>query len=78
MDSTKFLEIFPFIRNSVNLFDDQNRFLKKIILTGKICALEKAANLFLFTEKTIETFSTLKEELIPLLIRENLKNTPKN
>ncbi|MFA5215768.1 hypothetical protein [Sulfuricurvum sp.] len=73
MDSTKFLEIFPFIRNSVNLFDDQNRFLKKIILTGKICALEKAANLFSFTEKTIETFSNLKEELIPLLIRENLK-----
>jgi hypothetical protein len=73
MDSTKFLEIFPFIRNSVNLFDDQNRFLKKIILTGKIAALEKAANLFSFTEKTIETFSELKEELIPLLIRENLK-----
>lgn len=72
MDS-KLLSIFPFITNSVKLFDDQNRFLKKIILTGKICALEKAANLFSFTEKTIETFSNLKEELIPLLIRENLK-----
>ncbi|MDD5051101.1 MAG: hypothetical protein PHO27_00035 [Sulfuricurvum sp.] len=72
MDS-KLLTIFPFITNSVKLFDNQNRFLKKIILTGKICALEKAANLFSFTEKTIETFSDLKEELIPLLIRENLK-----
>lgn len=73
MDDLKYLDIFPFIDNSVKLFDDQNRFLKKIILTGKICALEKAANLFSFTEKTIETFSELKEELIPLLIRENLK-----
>lgn len=73
MDFTKFLTIFPFIENSVKLLDDQNRFLKKIILTGKICALEKAANLFSFTEKTIDTFSDLKSELIPLLIRENLK-----
>ncbi|MFZ2890261.1 MAG: chemotaxis protein CheW, partial [Sulfuricurvum sp.] len=47
--------------------------MKKIILTGKICALEKAANLFSFTENTIITFSDLKAELIPLLIRENLK-----
>ncbi len=73
MDYSKFLTIFPFIENSVKLLDDQNRFLKKIILTGKISALEKAANLFSFTEKTIETFSDLKTELIPLLIRENLK-----
>jgi len=71
--STKFLNLFPFIGESVKLLDEQNRFLKKIILTGKICALEKAANLFSFTEKTIETFSDLKEELIPLLIRENIK-----
>lgn len=73
MDNSKFLTIFPFIENSVKLLDDQNRFLKKIILTGKICALEKASNLFTFTEKTIVTFSDLKAELIPLLIRENLK-----
>jgi len=73
MDNSKFLTIFPFIENSVKLLDEQNRFLKKIILTGKICALEKAANLFSFTENTIITFSDLKEELIPLLIRENLK-----
>lgn len=59
--------------NSVKLFDDQNRFLKKIVLTGKICALEKAANLFSFTERTIETFQELKDELIPLLIDENIK-----
>lgn len=70
---SKLLEIFPFIQNSIKLLDDQNRFLKKIILTGKICALEKAANLFSFTENTIITFSDLKAELIPLLIRENLK-----
>jgi hypothetical protein len=73
MKNINYLELFPFINQSVKLFDDQNRFLKKIILTGKISALEKAANLFSFTEKTIETFSELKEELIPLLIRENLK-----
>lgn len=64
----KFISVFPFIVHSVRLFDDQNRFLKKIVLTGKICALEKAANLFSFTERTIETFRELKEELIPLLI----------
>lgn len=69
----KLLSIFPFIANSVRMFDDQNRFLKKIILTGKICALEKASNLFTFTERTIETFRELKEELIPLLINENIK-----
>lgn len=73
MENTKLLGIFPFIAHSVKLFDDQNRFLKKIILTGKICALEKAANLFSFTENTIETFHDLKEELIPLLIEKNLK-----
>jgi hypothetical protein len=73
MDDIKYLNLFPFIGQSVKQFDDQNRFLKKIILTGKICALEKAANLFSFTEKTIETFADLKEELIPLLIRENIK-----
>lgn len=73
MDNSKFLTIFPFIESSVKLLEGQNRFLKKIILTGKIAALEKAANLFTFTEKTIETFSELKEELIPLLIQENLK-----
>lgn len=69
----KFISVFPFIAHSVRLFDDQNRFLKKIVLTGKICALEKAANLFSFTERTIETFRELKEELIPLLIDENIK-----
>ncbi|HEX5330771.1 cache domain-containing protein [Sulfuricurvum sp.] len=73
LDTAPYISLFPFINQSVKLFEDQNRFLKKIILTGKICALEKAANLFSFTEKTIETFSDLKEELIPLLIRENIK-----
>lgn len=75
MDQAKaitFLNLFPFVENSVKLFDDQNRFLNKIVLTGKIAALEQAANLFTFTEKTILTFSNLKEELIPLLVRENL------
>jgi len=73
MESLNLLHLFPFIRHSVELFEDQNRFLKKIILTGKISALDKAANLFSFTEKTIETFTELKEDLIPLLIRENQK-----
>lgn len=73
MQPSSISQLFPFIQKSVQLFDGQNRFLKKIILTGKICAIEKAANLFSFTEKTIETFSNLQEELIPLLIDENLK-----
>jgi len=73
MNDTQLRDLFPFIGNSVELFDNQNRFLKKIILTGKISALEKAANLFSFTEKTIATFSDLKDELIPLLIDENVK-----
>ena len=78
MNDSQLLELFPFIRNSVELFDNQNRFLKKIILTGKISALEKAANLFSFTEKTIETFTDLKDELIPLLIQENVKKHTEN
>ncbi|MDP3293101.1 MAG: hypothetical protein Q8M43_13835 [Sulfuricurvum sp.] len=73
MQSSSISQLFPFIQRNVQLFDGQNRFLKKIILTGKICAIEQAANLFSFTEKTIETFSSLQEELIPLLIDENLK-----
>ena len=68
----KLMSLFPFIENSVKLFDNQNRFLKMIVLTGKISALEKASNLFSFTEKTIDTFQELKEELIPLLIQENI------
>ena len=45
----KLISLFPFIENSVKLFDNQNRFLKMIVLTGKISALEKASNLFSFT-----------------------------
>ena len=70
--NSKIINLFPFIESSVKLFDNQNRFLKMIVLTGKISALEKASNLFAFTEKTIDTFQELKEELIPLLIQENI------
>ncbi len=73
MASSNISDLFPFIQKNIHLFDAQNRFLKKIILTGKISALDKAANLFEFTERTIETFTNLKEELIPLLIHESLK-----
>jgi hypothetical protein len=47
--------------------------LNKIVLTGKINALNIAENLFNFTEQTAQTFSELQNHLIENLLEENKK-----
>lgn len=68
----KLLELFPFINKTKLDLESQNKFLNKVTLTGKINALEVAANLFEFTDKTIIIFDELKNELITALIDKNL------
>lgn len=64
--------IFPFIRQTEAVLVNQSKFLHKVILTGKINALDVASTLFEVTEKTSEGFNTIKDELIEILLRENL------
>jgi len=66
-------EIFPMIETISNSFEYQNATLNKIVLTGKINALEIAENLFNFTEQTAQTFSELQAKLIKHLLEENKK-----
>ena len=67
------LDIFPFIRQTMLDLEKQNKFLNKVTLTGKINALNVAANLFEFTDKTAVIFDELKVELINALLQENIK-----
>ncbi len=53
--------------------EQQNKFMNKVTLTGKINAMDVAANLFEFTDKTAEIFDELKSELINALLDENMK-----
>jgi hypothetical protein len=69
-----FFEIFPFIKTITHAFEYQNSMLNKIVLTGKINALEIAENLFDFTEKTADTFAILQKKLIENLLEENKKS----
>ena len=69
------LEIFPFINETRIELEKQNKFLNKVTLTGKINALDVAANLFDFTDKTALIFDELKVELIDALLFENIKKT---
>ena len=69
MQST--LELFPFAKQTNDNIEKQNKFLRKISLTGKINALDFSANLFTYTDETIVKFSTLKEELIQALVEED-------
>ena len=71
------LSIFPFIQDTQSNLEKQNKLLNKVTLTGKINALEEAANLFEFTDKTIIIFDEIKIELINALLHENL-NKVKN
>ena len=64
-------EIFPMIKTISDSFEYQNSMLNKIVLTGKINALEIAENLFDFTQKTAETFTSLQEKLISNMLEEN-------
>jgi len=63
-------EIFPAINTISDAFEYQNAMLNKIVLTGKINALEIAENLFNFTEQTAKTFTELQSQIISSLIRE--------
>jgi len=74
IDDNGFFEIFPAIKTITEAFEYQNAMLNKIVLTGKINALEIAENLFDFTEKTAETFAILQEKLIENLLEENKKS----
>lgn len=70
---TELLNIFPFINQTMIELEKQNKFLNKVTLTGKINALNVAANLFEFTDKTAVIFDELKVELIEALLQENIK-----
>ena len=63
-------EIFPAISTISEAFEYQNSMLNKIVLTGKINALEIAENLFDFTEQTAQTFTELQSQIISSLINE--------
>ncbi len=67
------LTLFPFVTKIIQELEHQNKLLNKITLTGKINALDVAATLFEFTDATIKTFDTLKNELVEALLEENLK-----
>ncbi len=67
------LDVFPFIEKTMIDLEQQNKFLNKVTLTGKINALNVAANLFEFTDKTAIIFDELKVELIKALLDENIK-----
>ncbi|MDF1875649.1 hypothetical protein JHD48_07875 [Sulfurimonas sp. SAG-AH-194-I05] len=66
------LEIFPFINQIKLELENQNKFLNKVTLTGKINALKEAENLFEFTDKTVGIFNELKIELIDALLLRNI------
>jgi hypothetical protein len=68
-----FFEIFPAIKTITESFEYQNAMLNKIVLTGKINALEIAENLFEFTEKTADTFADLQKKIIENLLEESKK-----
>ncbi len=67
------LSLFPFIQETMSRLENQNKYLNKVTLTGKINALDVAANLFDFVEKTAILFDELKVELVHALLDENLK-----
>ena len=67
------LNIFPFIQQTMIDLEKQNKFLNKVTLTGKINALNVAANLFEFTDKTAVIFDELKVELIDALLEVNIQ-----
>jgi len=73
IDDNGLFEIFPMIQTISESFEYQNSMLNKIVLTGKISALEIAENLFNFTEQTAQTFAELQSELIVHMLKENKK-----
>ncbi len=65
------IELFPFAKKTKEDIEYQNKLLSKVSLTGKINANNFSANLFEYTDQTIEKFEILKEELIESLVTEN-------
>jgi hypothetical protein len=66
------LNLFPFIEKSKQDFEEHNKLLNKVTLTGKINADTHTTNLFEFAEKTSYNFSLLKEKLINILLKKNI------
>jgi hypothetical protein len=64
-------DIFPFITKINTALESQNKLLYRVMLTGKISALDVAANLFEYTERTAESFLLLQKNLIENLLIEN-------
>jgi len=64
-------DIFPFIAEINAELEAQNKVLYRVMLTGKINALDIAANLFEYTERTAESFVLLQKNLIENLLIEN-------
>jgi hypothetical protein len=73
IDDNGLFNIFPVIESIAKELEYQNSMLNKIVLTGKINALNIAENLFNFTEQTAQTFAKLQTELIENLLEENKK-----
>jgi len=73
IDDNGLFKIFPVIETITKELEYQNSMLNKIVLTGKINALNIAENLFNFTEQTAKTFASLQTELIKSLLDENRK-----
>jgi len=71
IDNDGLFEIFPAIQTISEAFEYQNEMLNKIVLTGKINALDIAENLFNFTEQTAKTFTELQAQIVLNLLREN-------
>ena len=69
----KLLSLFPFIEDTMLHLENQNKYLNKVMLTGKINALDVAENLFDFVEKTALIFDELKIELVNALLEQNLQ-----
>jgi len=68
----EFLTIFPFIHQTQLALEKQNKLLNRVTLTGKINALDIAANLFEFTDRTTSVFDEIKTNLIDALLEENI------
>ena len=73
IDDNGLFKVFPAIETIASELEYQNQMLNKIVLTGKINALNIAENLFNFTEKTAQTFANLQAKLIENLLEENKK-----
>ena len=66
------LELFPYVVQTKKGIEEQNKFLQKISLTGKINTVDESIILFANVDQAIEKFSILEEKLVNALIKETL------